>query len=106
MRKLAPTRSSSARTAGAVGLHSGPGSQAGGSADRLSVVDVVVVECEECSRELAGDSRELRLELTDEDELDGDELVVYCVDCWEREFGTVECSPFAEFLPMGFECFL
>ena len=52
------------------------------SADKLMGVDVVVVECQECSRELAGDSRELRLELTDDDE-----PVVYCAECWQREFG-------------------
>jgi len=41
----------------------------------------VTAPCQECGRELAGDSPELRLELTDEDE-----LVVYCAVCWAREF--------------------
>jgi hypothetical protein len=40
------------------------------------------VHCQECGRELAADSPDLRLELTDDDE-----PVVYCVVCWEREFG-------------------
>lgn len=41
-----------------------------------------IVRCEECGLELAGDSAELRLELTDDDE-----LIVYCAECWEQEFG-------------------
>jgi hypothetical protein len=44
--------------------------------------EVVTVPCQECGVALAADSPELRLELTD----DG-EPIVYCVDCWEREFG-------------------
>jgi hypothetical protein len=31
---------------------------------------------------VASDSPELRLELTDDDE-----PIVYCVECWQREFG-------------------
>jgi hypothetical protein len=40
------------------------------------------VQCQECGVELAGDSPELRLELTCDDE-----PIVYCALCWEREFG-------------------
>lgn len=36
--------------------------------------------CQECSHEVTAD--ELRLEMTDEGE-----LLVYCSECWEREFG-------------------
>jgi len=38
--------------------------------------------CVEYRRELEADSPELRVELTD-----ADELVVYCAACWQREFG-------------------
>ena len=38
------------------------------------------VICQECGHEVAAD--ELRLEMTDEGE-----LLVYCSECWEREFG-------------------
>jgi hypothetical protein len=36
----------------------------------------------ECQRELAADSPELRIELTE-----NDEPLYYCLKCWEREFG-------------------
>jgi hypothetical protein len=42
----------------------------------------ITATCVERMRELAADSPELRVELTDDDE-----LVVYCEKCWEREFG-------------------
>jgi hypothetical protein len=45
------------------------------------VVEPVTVPCQECGVELAGDSPELRIELTYDDE-----WVVYCVECFEREF--------------------
>jgi hypothetical protein len=45
------------------------------------MVDSVTVECQECGVELAGDSPDLRLELTSDDA-----PVVYCVACFEREF--------------------
>jgi hypothetical protein len=38
--------------------------------------------CQECGVELAGDSLDLRLGLTCDDE-----ALVYCVECWEGEFG-------------------
>jgi hypothetical protein len=40
------------------------------------------VTCQECEVELASDSLALRLELTCDDE-----MLTYCVRCWEREFG-------------------
>jgi hypothetical protein len=43
---------------------------------------VVIVQCQECGRELAADSPSLRLQLTS----DG-ELLAYCEECWEQEFG-------------------
>jgi hypothetical protein len=46
------------------------------------MADLVAVPCQECERELAGDSPELRLGLTDDNE-----PLVYCAECWEREFG-------------------
>ena len=46
------------------------------------MVEPVTVPCQECGVELAGDSPDLRLELTC-----GDEPLVYCLECWEREFG-------------------
>jgi hypothetical protein len=42
----------------------------------------LLASCQECRRELAADIPELRLELTDDAE-----PVIYCVECWEREFG-------------------
>jgi hypothetical protein len=39
----------------------------------------------ECRRELAADSPELRIELTEDDE-----PLYYCPACWEREFGENE----------------
>jgi hypothetical protein len=42
----------------------------------------VTARCQECGLELADDSPALRLELTYEDE-----LIAYCKECWEREFG-------------------
>jgi len=47
-----------------------------------SMLEPVTVPCQECGVDLAGDSADLRLELTVEDE-----PVVYCAECWEREFG-------------------
>ena len=47
-----------------------------------AMADLVAVPCQECERELAGDSPELRLGLTDDNE-----PLVYCAECWEREFG-------------------
>jgi hypothetical protein len=46
------------------------------------VLDAVTVPCQECHVELAADSPELRLELTYDDE-----PLVYCAECWEKEFG-------------------
>jgi hypothetical protein len=40
------------------------------------------VPCQECDVDLAGDSPEVRLELTCDDE-----PIVYWQGCWEREFG-------------------
>jgi len=45
-------------------------------------MDPANVRCQECGVELAGDSPDLRLELTDDDA-----PVAYCLECWEREFG-------------------
>jgi hypothetical protein len=45
-------------------------------------VEPVTVPCLECDVGLACDSAELRLELTCDDE-----LLVYCEESWEREFG-------------------
>ena len=39
----------------------------------------------ECRRELAADSPELLIELTEDDE-----PLYYCLACWEREFGENE----------------
>ena len=44
--------------------------------------ETATVPCEECDVELAGDSPELRLELTIDDE-----PIIYCVTRWQREFG-------------------
>jgi hypothetical protein len=49
------------------------------------VVEPITVPCQECGVELAGDSPELRLELTDDDE-----PIVYCFVCGEWEFGERE----------------
>jgi hypothetical protein len=50
--------------------------------DKLpAMVEPVTVPCQECGVELAGDSPDLRLELTCDDE-----PIVYCVECWGREF--------------------
>jgi hypothetical protein len=46
------------------------------------MVEPVTVPCQECSVELAADSPDLCVELTDDDQ-----LVVYCGACWERELG-------------------
>ena len=46
------------------------------------MTEAVRVPGQECGRELTGDSPDLRLELTDDDE-----LIVYCEACWKREFG-------------------
>jgi hypothetical protein len=46
------------------------------------MVDPVAVLCTECKLELEGDSPDLRLELTSDDE-----PLFYCLECWEREFG-------------------
>jgi hypothetical protein len=46
------------------------------------VSEPATVACVQCRRELAADSPELRIELTDDDE-----PLTYCVECWEREFG-------------------
>jgi hypothetical protein len=45
-------------------------------------VKPVTVSCQECGGELAASSPDLRLELTCDDE-----PLVYCGECWEREFG-------------------
>jgi hypothetical protein len=64
---------------------SGRESQAGGPAVRLPrVAEQVVVVCTECKVETEAGSPELRLELTIDDE-----PLVYCSECWEREFGGV-----------------
>jgi hypothetical protein len=46
------------------------------------VLEPVTVPCQEYGVELASDSPDLRLESTDDDE-----PIVYCTECWEREFG-------------------
>jgi hypothetical protein len=46
------------------------------------MIDPVAVSCQECGLELAGDSPDLRLELTCDDE-----RIFYCEACWEGEFG-------------------
>ena len=38
--------------------------------------------CQECGRDLRADLANLRLEITC-----NDEPIVYCLLCWEREFG-------------------
>jgi hypothetical protein len=53
-------------------------SQSGGPAGTLrNVLDAVTGTCQECAVELAGDSPDLRLELT----YDDDEPVYYCKAC-------------------------
>jgi len=49
------------------------------------VSESATLTCVECQRELAADSPELRIELTDDDE-----PLHYCEACWEREFGAGE----------------
>jgi hypothetical protein len=46
------------------------------------MIERVAVPCQECDVDLAADSPELRLELTVDDE-----PIVYCLGCWQREFG-------------------
>jgi hypothetical protein len=46
------------------------------------VLEPVIVPCQECGRELGPSSPDLRVELTNDDQ-----LVVYCEECWKREFG-------------------
>jgi hypothetical protein len=46
------------------------------------VSEPTTVACTQCRRELAADSPELRIELTDDDE-----PLYYCQECWQREFG-------------------
>ena len=46
-------------------------------------LDPVTVPCPECGVEFAADSPDLRLELTCDDE-----PIVYCTECWAREFGS------------------
>jgi hypothetical protein len=48
------------------------------------MLEPVTVACQESGRELTADSPELRLELTCDNE-----PIVYCSECWEREFGEV-----------------
>jgi hypothetical protein len=45
-------------------------------------VEPVTVTCQECGVDLAADSPALRLELTYDVE-----PIVYCSECWQREFG-------------------
>jgi len=46
-----------------------------------------MVPCQECGVELAAGSPDLRLKLTCDDE-----PLVYCVECFEREFGEQEAG--------------
>jgi hypothetical protein len=57
-------------------------------------VDPVTVPCLECGVELAGDSPALRLELTCDDE-----PLVYCEECWQREFGVAAPGDVPETTP-------
>ena len=50
-------------------------------------VDPVTVPCQECDRELAADSPDLRLELSCDDE-----PLVYCAESWTREFADGQTS--------------
>jgi hypothetical protein len=45
------------------------------------MIEPITALCQECGEELAGDSPDLRLEVT------CDEPIIYCAECWEREFG-------------------
>jgi hypothetical protein len=47
-----------------------------------TVSEPATVACVQCRRELAADSPELRIELTDDDE-----PLYYCAECWQQEFG-------------------
>jgi hypothetical protein len=51
------------------------------AAGRINGSDTLVT-CQECSLQLPANSPDLRLELTCDDE-----MISYCVECWEREFG-------------------
>ena len=54
------------------------------SPDRHSCLawsNLVTVPCQQSGVEFAGDSTDLRLELTWDDE-----PIVYCAECWGREF--------------------
>ena len=42
----------------------------------------MTVSCQECGAEMPADSPSVRLEITCDDE-----LITYCSECWEREFG-------------------
>lgn len=53
----------------------------------LQTQGAVTVDCQECGVELAGDSPELRLMLTCDDE-----PIVYCVECWERSSARVRAA--------------
>jgi hypothetical protein len=55
------------------------------SGQTCGVFEPARVICMECRRELAADSPELRIELTEDDE-----PLYYCLACWEREFGENE----------------
>jgi len=46
------------------------------------MVETVEVPCEECGVKWPADSPSLRLLLTCDDE-----LLTYCEECWQREFG-------------------
>ena len=48
----------------------------------LDVPEPVTAPCQKCGEELAGDSIDLRLNLTCDDE-----PLFHCAVCWEREFG-------------------
>jgi hypothetical protein len=52
------------------------------------MLEPLTVPCQECDREPAADSPELRLELTCDDE-----PLTYCEASWEREFGENEEDP-------------
>ena len=59
----------------------GVGSRVHEEAVRLPTVTAcVTVLCQECGREPAGDSPELRLELTDDEE-----AIVYREECWDTD---------------------
>jgi hypothetical protein len=48
------------------------------------VAKLVCVECGTSSEDGSGWRAE---PVTDDEELDPDELAIYCPNCWEREFG-------------------